>query len=52
MSQGDVMYQQQERYNSAVDGHLNFKLGGIYRRGSGVDACSILSRSVGLTNRR
>ena len=32
--QGHVMYQQQERYNLAVDGHTNFKLGGNYYPGS------------------
>ena len=31
-SQGHVTYQQQERYNSVVDSHTNFKLGGNYRR--------------------
>jgi len=28
-SQDHAMYQQQERNNSAVDGHINFKLGGV-----------------------
>jgi len=37
----------QTRYNSAVYGHINFKLGGNYRRG--VEACGIISRSVGQT---
>ena len=40
----------QHGYNSAVDGHINFKLGENYRRG--VDACGILSTSVGQTNRK
>ena len=49
-SQGHVTYPQTKRYNWAVDGHINFKHGGNYRRG--VDACCILSRSVGQTNRK
>ena len=49
-SQGHVTYQQQERYNSAVGGLINFKLGGNYPRG--VDVCGILSMSVGQTNRK
>ena len=32
-SQGHVTYQQTKRYNLAVYGHINFKLGGNYRRG-------------------
>jgi len=28
-SQGHATYQQQERNNSAVDGHINFKLGAV-----------------------
>jgi len=31
-SQGHVMYQQQERYNYATDGHINFKHGGNFHR--------------------
>jgi len=30
MSQGHVMYQQQERYNYATDSRMNFKLGGNF----------------------
>ena len=37
----------QKRYNSAMDSHINFKLGGNYRRWG-----DILSRSVGQTNRK
>ena len=40
-----------KRYNSAVDGHINFNLGGNIID-VGVDACGILSRSVGQTNRK
>jgi len=40
----------EERYNSAVGGLINFKLGGNYPRG--VDVCGILSMSVGQTNRK
>ena len=32
-SEGYVTYQQQERYNLAVDGRISFKLGESYRRG-------------------
>ena len=32
-SQGHVTYQQQERNISAVDGHINFKLGNYHRAG-------------------
>ena len=41
----------QKRYNSAVYGHINFKLGGNYRHGGRrVDACGIISTSVLLSN--
>jgi len=33
-SQGHITCQHRERYNSAVDGHVNFKLGENYRTGS------------------
>jgi len=34
-SKGHQMYQQQVRYNSAVDGRINFKIVENYRRESG-----------------
>jgi len=40
----------EKRYNSAMDAHINFNLVGVID--VGVDACGILSRSVGQTNRK
>jgi len=48
-SQGHVTYRQREHFNSAVDDHINLKLGGNYRRGIDV---VIHSRSVRQTNRK
>jgi len=49
-SQGHVTYQQQERYNEATDGRINFKLGGNCHRE--VASRDTLSRSVGQLERK